>query len=438
MNWALLAWLMRPRASIVIGGAVLILALIKLTSLLPERYYFRFSTLVSSEDGAFIVDPPGVTEAKMCEIVRRNQASDPKFAVESWRCPASTNARTRVAYGPAHTDEIYRVVLKNDETLRGVFERIVSSYSPQLVVQDELDKALAQTTDLASASDAVGRLLSKLPDDFGEPELSNTFNSIFGALPVDGPEERGSGSPDAAALSDKGRSAMHAAVDATNVAIKDHQVRIKIAAMTKKQLDNIVASAYSRDDVARGVANYYLSQVSDAYLVQLRNSLKAQGVDPERDKSAVDFQLRLAGLQNYVVSVAVRLAPVLMFGFLAGMLFGVKEIGSIALAGAVAAFLLVWPVITLWDRVVSYGWQDKRPIFIGLYVIYVVSFFFVAKFAAGGGAMLHRYLPGSAKTASSDAGANDGVLVVSVVRDLLVGLIVSMLFYVGNALAPLA
>ena len=77
---------MRLNALIVFAGAFGVIGLVKLTSLLPEQYYFRFSNLVSSSGSPFIVQPPGVTYSKLCDLVEKNRISDPKFTA-SLHCP---------------------------------------------------------------------------------------------------------------------------------------------------------------------------------------------------------------------------------------------------------------------------------------------------------------------------------------------------------------
>src|SRR5437588_5539727 len=110
MAWA--ADLLRSRVSvpIVLAGAALIIALVRLTALLPEKYYFRFSTLVGSDRSPFIVEPPGVTYARLCDIVRKRHV-DPTFSVNLDGCPKATEAsklQAEQSWGQKNEGALYR------------------------------------------------------------------------------------------------------------------------------------------------------------------------------------------------------------------------------------------------------------------------------------------------------------------------------------------
>lgn len=436
MSWIGHLWFARPRASIVFGGAILILALIKLTSLLPEKYYFRFSTLVSSESSPFIVDPPGVTFSKLCDLIRKNQLSDPKFAVESQCGSGGRGGDGKPSYGTRETDLIYRLVLQNDEILRSTTEEVARRILVPAVSPEELQTAVENAPNLESAATVIGEKYTRAAATAVEGAVGEKLLAVFNPLPPDDPEEGLETGAPAPKIGEKGRSALAVAVDTTNAATRDPLTGLKVQPITKKKLDEIVRQSYSRSAVAFSVVNYYTDQVKDAYASIFNSKLKAEGIDPDRDKARLDLMMRLEGLPPYLLSMAIRLAPILLFGFGVGLFFGRGEIGSAGLAAGVAGVLLVWPVVVLWDRVVGWNWQDKQPIFFSLYFIYVLSFVFAARFAAGLGATLHRFLPGAVKPDVVAAAGTGENAMFGMVRDLIVELIVSAVFYVGNAFAP--
>ena len=46
------------------------------------------------------------------------------------------------------------------------------------------------------------------------------------------------------------------------------------------------------------------------------------------------------------------------------------------------AFLLVWPIILLWDTVVQSQWANYQELFLGMYLLYIIAFFAVARCGA--------------------------------------------------------
>jgi hypothetical protein len=86
-------------------------------------------------------------------------------------------------------------------------------------------------------------------------------------------------------------------------------------------------------------------------------------------------QMTLSG----ILSVLVRLVIPCAVGFLVVRLFGADEILAGALGSAAGAFLLCWPIIILWDYVVSDDWRGLYTQFLALYTLYIVMFFYMGR-----------------------------------------------------------
>jgi hypothetical protein len=71
-----------------------------------------------------------------------------------------------------------------------------------------------------------------------------------------------------------------------------------------------------------------------------------------------------------------------LIGLILGFYFGRGELFSASFAGALAAFLLTWPIMLMWDRVVQSMWHDKKLIFLAFYAVYIISFFLTARVGA--------------------------------------------------------
>ena len=89
----------RVNFAITFLGAFLLMFLIRLTGLLPSQYYFSFSKLVAGDRGPFLVDPPSVTGAKLCELLRANGISPETMQSTSVDCRLVRKKKKRDARG---------------------------------------------------------------------------------------------------------------------------------------------------------------------------------------------------------------------------------------------------------------------------------------------------------------------------------------------------
>ncbi len=117
MGWVGDIWKSHISAPILVFGAIFIISAIKLTSLLSERFYFRFSSLASSEASPFIVDPPGVSYSRLCQIVGKYQTEHPGYSADLQCSTAGPTAATD-DYGKKNQEAIFRAAYNNDAAIR--------------------------------------------------------------------------------------------------------------------------------------------------------------------------------------------------------------------------------------------------------------------------------------------------------------------------------
>lgn len=430
----------RVSVPIVLGGTIAIVALIKLTSLLPGQHYFRFSQLVGSNASPFIVDPPGVTYARLCRMVQENRLADGKFSVALDQCPTTIPAPShsqQKAYGKTHESEIYRAVYENDERLRKDIEARARQLRVASIPVDEIQTEVQQSSNIDAATSALSARYQRQVSDELKAGLSNPpadgLTVLARVLPAGAPADSGdgAGATPQPGLDQKAAGALLRAAAAYDAGLAAPPQELRLEPVTKAKLDEIIGVTFSREDLIEQLVSYYSGQVADHYNSRFLTALEAEGISTSRDKAALDKSIRDEGLQAYVLAALIRLAPVFLFGFFIGVFYGATEITSAAYAAALAAFVLAWPVILLWDRVVSYTWQDKRHIFIALYILYVVSFFVAARVAASLGALVHEKLPWRRPEEKADG--EEGVK-LSLARDFLIGVAVNVAFYVANSL----
>lgn len=433
MSWVEDLGRARVNLAIVVLGAATIIGLIKLTSLLPEKYYFRFSVLVSSQSSPFIVQPPGVTYAKLCALIRSNQL---ERRTSSVNLDCSQEQTTGPSYGTENADAIYRVAYAIDEEVRALFERSAAIYAPQALPDEELQQAIEYASNIGAGVENIENRYRVQVTEAFEELFRNHFTSRFESLPETDEPQAGSEESEFG-ITEAGRQLLRDAHLRVASQITRPLTNIKLSPMTKAELDELTKWVSSRDAVIGAVASYYTKQVAEAYGDVLRSGFAHAGIDQAGDRQRLDRAVMDAGLSDYLTSALIRILPVLLFGLAVGLIFGPKEINSAAVAAALAAFLLAWPVVLMWDQVVSYDWQDKRELFSAFYIVYVLSFFLTARVGAGLGASIRKSFWASAEDAVGPVAVFRSGTALKVARDLVLALAVNTAFYVGNALVVL-
>jgi hypothetical protein len=83
-----------------------------------------------------------------------------------------------------------------------------------------------------------------------------------------------------------------------------------------------------------------------------------------------------------LTGLAIRLCVPLLVGFVIGRSFAQPGELAASVGAAAAALLLCWPVIVFWDLVVTEGFKELYAQFLLLYVLYTVTFFYMARIGA--------------------------------------------------------
>ena len=265
MSWVTDLWTLRPRLSIVVVGALIIIGLIKLTSLLPGKYYFNFSQLVSSDGSPFIVDPPGVTYQKLCAIIRNNKLADPKFAAEA-NCHGDLSDNVQPgSYGRANIDAIYRLVIGNDEAMRQAAQAVAKSLTVPPMPANDLRAAFQNSSDTGNTAGLISSYYRDQARTVVTADLQDKFAAAFEKLPQ---SADAGGTPDGDApgpQSAQVQAAFIKAVQVTNADVAKPLDTIALAPITTKKIDEIVKFAGSAENVSSEVIAYYADQVGEAY-----------------------------------------------------------------------------------------------------------------------------------------------------------------------------
>ena len=132
-------------------------------------------------------------------------------------------------------------------------------------------------------------------------------------------------------------------------------------------------------------AQFYAAQAADRVDQLLKASFAQANLDldyTDKVRQEILSDISQSGIPTYVISALARVAPIFLVALLFGIYFGRRDVLSISVGAALLAFLLVWPIILLWDTVVQSQWANYQELFLGMYLLYIIAFFAVARCGA--------------------------------------------------------
>lgn len=438
----------RVNLALVFFGAFSVMLLIKLTSLLPAQYYFSFSKLVAGDRGPFLVDPPSVSGEKLCELLRRNRISSDDLQTVEIDCNQNAAAGQSAStsgprFSPQEIDTIYNSVLVNSGALQQRSQQLASQFTLTPMTDEQLEEVLnrAQTVDAAVKAltlqyryqvgqgieqplrQNVEQLLARLP----EPQYTGTTREQLSLPP----------------LSEKERARLRAAHAAFIAEVNARISQATPQPVRKSDLDGFVENAWGKYGLTSKITEHHSDPIKTAIETALTNAVAAQGFQlrsSDELQQMVFTELSAAGLRDYAASALIRLAAVLLFGIAAGIAFGRHEFVSISVAAALAAFLLSWPLMLMWENLVDPRWNDQRPLFLVFYGVYILSFYFTARFGAVIGALIRRGVMRRSEPLLTTAGNSAAANAVTF-RDFIINLgasvFINIAVYATNMVIPL-
>lgn len=441
---------LRSNVLIVIGGAFLIMFLIKLTSLLPQKFYFSFSSLYGgSEAQPFLIDPPGVSGKKMCDILKKNNINVAELGRQEISCTEGGSQFGGGRFSKEHEDIFYSVAFSTDLEARTKLRNSLKFVKLKPMSDEEFISVMKYNPSQSAVFNSVrdnyrwqiqsqlGKMFTRgmLPAYKGIPDKVEQVT--LKAEEVQGP-----------ALTELEKQKLLAAHRAFVAGFNGAQLSGPVAtAIQKSLLDQFLENPYSKESVVDNIGTHYISTYTDEFDKEIERVFLTQGVNVKDDNSdnkvisVLSQEILQEGLENYVIAILVRVLPVLVFGFIFGLVFGRAELFSIALAGAFAAFLLSWPVILLWDTVVQGSWHQHKDLFLVFYGLYMLSFFFTARVGAMMGAMVRQSMPSVVKIDTPQEPTSDMLKVISwksLAGNIVTGVLANAAVYAWNVVIPLA
>lgn len=379
---------LRVNLLIVFVGAPLIILLIKSASLLlPPKYYFSFSKLVAGSSEPFIVDPPGITAKKLCEVLARQAIPASAFHGQIRTC----NRDYERPLSSQEMDQVYSIALKSDEEIRKALQDQAAKAPIRVLTDERVKELVAKESSVGDAIEAIVEYyeneIGRLREAYDDDKVVALYKSLAPEDTTDVPPGGEAKQPlagDLVARVVKAHESLRGELASINFAQK-------IAPLRKSTVDELLSKLDGPSGIGFRISNYYSLQLDEAVRTTLTSGFARSNL--VTNNKVVFDEINKFSWTNYLLSVLVRLTPVFLFGLACGMILGREEVLSAALAGGMAAFLLSWPLMLMWERLVQSSWADKKWLFFGFYAAYIVSFFLTARCAAIIGARLRENLP---------------------------------------------
>jgi hypothetical protein len=447
---------------IAFAGAGLIIFMIKLTPLLlPAKYYFSFSKLMASGSEPFIVDPPGVTGQKLCALMEKYDIPNDRFPNSFIDCSlsyaqdSSSTDSSQPPFSPQQKDRIYTIALQGDPQVRGDLKAMLEHSAIAFPTDADVALITSQTRSVSTAFEKLFESYRSSLNDVVEAAVGNKVEESFAADAVSGGSNATDHGPGGEAttieesigeqprLSAETSAKVLAAYQKAALRLGQTQLATAVKPITKSEVDKAIKHSYGWDGVDDSIVDYYKRSLSDEFVHGvLMEEFKNAGLSvktPDEDRRLIFAEINKFSLLNYVVAIVVRLLPVVLFGVVMGIVFGRGEVLSIAIAGGIAAFLLSWPLMLMWDRLVQSSWLDKKTVFLIFYAGYILAFFITARASAMFGAKIRQRMRPDESPApgAADGTAAETISWAGIITNAAAAVVANVLVYIGNVIIPL-
>lgn len=326
---------------IFLTGILLIFAFTKVLTLLPDRFYFSFSSIVSSESQTqFLVRPNLPTPEVFCDAAR----------AEEW-----TGIGVEY-FDPKDLPAIRRACLELDGGRLDLRNwRIQSS-------------ATEGTTSLTSAAyrQATRNLILAIRANAEEiyKAIDNEGIAILWQLP---------------SINDRDLEASLILYDSIPIALAK-----TLTDSPNDYFEQVRDGIFSNDEIRTAAEAWENAFEADQNSLRQQNSWNKLAASYRERKLSQPRQLihdkiLSTGKSPYPFAILLKLLPALLTGACLAVLFREESLISGPFSSGFAALLLCWPVIVLWDVVVSQSWQEKRLTFLFLYALYIISYYWMAR-----------------------------------------------------------
>lgn len=375
---------------------ILALGAIKVTNMvLPAKYYFSLSKLAKGADEPFIVDPPSVTETKFCDLLKKYdvESSDVNLPYIDCTNLDSFTQQAVTTYTPSadERDLIYRLAFQNDQRAIAALSTDVSAIPRQPMDPQRFEDILNTSRSVKAAYNALiydyTNLYRNLPYN-SDGQLVAFTSAVFQPITSQA-EDTNSGfqqtqdnQQTGPFLSQEEMARIRQAHQNFLNSYYSTNPAASVQNIAASDIDQILKDLYSAQNLPQNFAQFYTSQAADAVQAMLKTSFEQANLDldsTDKVRQEILSDISQSGIPSYIISALARVAPIFLVALLFGIYFGRQDVMSISVASGLLAFLLVWPIVLLWDTVVQSQWAAYREIFLAMYLLYIIAFFAVAR-----------------------------------------------------------
>lgn len=398
--------------------AVTITALIRLSSyILPERFYFTVSSVFKADETAMLVQHPGLAGPRFCELASRYGVTAEDMDLNSFECdktladneddPSRFTPESLRMTEAKREELVERIVEKRAELNAAIDARFDPDlFLTQLATEFERSSLPAkphETFFIREFQNHIAGTVRRVADTYIRSAVGDVFaaeiddinRQVRSAYDQQDATAQEDNNADPNRLSEAQSSIVYFRTETAvlsrlknTLASDPFQPPLTEIADGFKDMDSIESTQYRLQDILG-------KKIEDDTRAAVDEALAEFGFESRRDERLLKLERAFVAenLPTYVASALIRIGIVMLGVFLVAFVaLGKADTGTFGVGAAFAALLLTWPIISLWETVVSSEWQSMRPVFLGIYFLYILAFYFSGKFAAGLASKLRRWL----------------------------------------------
>jgi len=365
--------------------------------ILPSKYYFSISSVFKSDESLMLVSHPGVTGQRFCELMRQHKVTVEDIGIQQFDCSADKAPENfnlnQHQLKATDRDKIYDVWINSKDQIAFDIQNSINRNALTQQIIEEISTINVYEKEKIRFggvfSERLDNVISFATRQAVIEQISPYFQEVLGDLnakfnqPVENAPQFGETSLVSEEDFMKLRAQVALAVGAriTQTLGQDKPVELEFSDMR-----SAVEGAQYSWSLESAIIGAYSDKLVGPYQPEVDRLLAEQNLraaDIDKAVASVQKAFLLENLPIYTVSAIIRFTVVFITVFLiAFATFGKLKIQNYSFGAAMAAILLTWPVLSLWDWVVREEWQALKFTFLAIYLLYAIAFFFTGK-AAG-------------------------------------------------------
>ncbi len=126
-----------------------------------------------------------------------------------------------------------------------------------------------------------------------------------------------------------------------------------------------------------------------AYLEYDSNATEAEKKAYKSKVKEINSEIIAEGAYRFWTALFLKILPPFVCGFLCFFIWKQEAFIAAPMGASLTAFLLCWPVISLWDIAVYESWREQKYLFFLLYLAYIFLYYSTARLGCALGKLAH-------------------------------------------------